>query len=52
MLIEYESQIYIIRAITLFLVILNHLEFSNLSVGFIGVDIFVISGYPITKKYK
>lgn len=51
MLIKYQPHIDIIRAIAVFLVIFNHLEFSSFPGGFIGVDIFfVISGYLITQN--
>lgn len=51
MLIKYQSHIDILRALAVFLVIFNHLEFSFFSGGFIGVDIFfVISGYLITQN--
>ena len=48
---EYQSHIDILRALAVILVILNHLDFSFFSGGFIGVDVFfVISGYLITKN--
>jgi len=48
---EYQSHIDILRALAVLLVILNHLDFSFFSGGFIGVDVFfVISGYLITKN--
>lgn len=50
--IKYQPHIDILRAIAVFFVILNHLEFSWFSGGFIGVDIFfVISGYLITHNF-
>lgn len=48
---EYQSHIDILRALAVLLVIVNHLDFSFFSGGFIGVDVFfVISGYLITKN--
>ena len=48
---EYQSHIDILRALAVLLVILNHLDFTLFSGGFIGVDVFfVISGYLITKN--
>lgn len=51
---EYLSHIDILRALAVFLVIFNHLEWPYFGGGFIGVDVFlVISGYLITKNiYK
>ena len=51
MLTKYQPHIDLLRALAVFLVILNHLEFSFFSGGFIGVDIFfVLSGYLITQN--
>ena len=51
MFIKYQPHIDLLRALAVFLVILNHLEFSFFSGGFIGVDIFfVLSGYLITQN--
>lgn len=48
---NYQPHIDVLRALAVMLVILNHLDFSLFSGGFIGVDIFfVISGYLITKN--
>ena len=48
---EYQPHIDILRALAVLLVIVNHLDFTLFSGGFIGVDVFfVISGYLITKN--
>ena len=38
------------RAIAVILVIIYHMDFGIFTGGFIGVDVFVISGYLITKQ--
>jgi len=47
-----RTDIQILRAISIILVLLYHLEVPNVSGGFIGVDIFfVISGYLVTGSF-
>ena len=44
------KEIQLLRAISLILVLLFHLEISNFNKGYIGVDIFlVISGFVFSK---
>ena len=46
---KFRSEIEGLRAVAVLLVIISHYEFSIISGGFIGVDVFfVISGYLIT----
>lgn len=50
---QFRHDIQILRGIAVSLVVLFHLEFSQLASGFLGVDIFfVISGFLMAVLYK
>ena len=44
------AHIQVLRAISVLLVLFYHIKFDFFNKGYLGVDIFVISGFVITNK--
>ena len=47
---SYKENIQFLRAVSVLLVYLYHLNLEFFNKGYLGVDVFVISGYVITQS--